>query len=317
MKPTFKTPRQQLESEWWAEYCADPANQYYKINAQQLAKNPILLDCLEAPDGYCFVQLDYASLEDMVMAELSGCPVYREMYASGKPHDGYLFNSIKLLDDDGSINAVYNIDNPTPESVKAAKKQFKKERTIGKLFKLMSVYKAGAAKIRRSLMLAGVRITMEEARELRRKFWEDIYSAVLDYEECLKAEREQRDGWIVNAMGRPFAITDKKEKDLLNTMCQSTGHDCTDLLILYVEQLAHERGIPAVPVVPDYHDETIWMTETEYAEQLANIMSDAVAQVNDTIKFEVRLKGDPEITNNFTAFKQPDPVSWYTEKCNV
>lgn len=311
----FKTPLEQLESEWWTEYAQDPDNDYYKINAQQLAKTGVLLDCLEAPDGYKFVQLDYHALEPTVLAEFSRDPCYHEIYASGKPHEVYLYVVCKLLDPDGKISKTYNIDNPTTESVAEAKKLFKTERTMGKVFQLMSTYKAGAPKIHRQLVLSGVDITREEVVEVRKKYWgPDLFAGIVDYEESLLAEVDQRDGWFFNGMGRPFAVTEKKRKDVVNTHTQSTGHDLTDLMILETEKNFRANNINAVPVIPDYHDETIWMVPSAEAEDAANCMSAAIDAVNEMVKFSIPLKGGPEVTDNFTQFKGPDPVDWYQTK---
>jgi len=313
-----KTPNQIIESEDFAEYQAQPANQYTKINAQQLAKSPILLDCLEAPDGFQFVQLDFHALEPMVLAHFSGCPTYRKLYASGETHDVYLYVSCKLLDKDGKIAAVYKPDSPTTESVKAAKKLFKTDRTVGKVFQLMSTYKAGAPAIHRKLVLNGVDITRPEVKANRDKYWgPELFGEVLNYEESLLAEVDQRDGWMLNGLGRPFVVTSKKEKDVVNTHTQSTGHDATDLLIKFVEQLARERNVPCIPVIPDYHDETIWMARQGHQDALAQCMSDAVVMVNDAVKFSVQLQGEPEITKTFTEFKGPDEVQWYKEKVEL
>jgi hypothetical protein len=46
-------------------------------------------------------------------------------------------------------------------------------------------------------------------------------------------------------------------------------------------------------------------------------MISAVDKVNKAINFGIPLKGDPEITKDFTKFKQPDPVDWYIEKCQT
>lgn len=311
----FKTTREYLESDYWANYISQPENQDFKVNPQQLAKTPIFLDCLVAPQGYRFVQLDFAALEPNVLAEFSGDPCYKDIYASGKPHDAYFYVSCKLLDNDGKLNAVYNLDNPTKETVKAAKKQFKRERSIGKVFQLMSTYKAGAPAIHRKLKLNGVDISKDEVVEIRNKYWgPELFGTVLDFEDSLLTEVEQRDGWMMNGLSRPFVVTDRKKKDVVNIFCQSTGHDCTDLLIMNVERLAKEAGLNPKPIIPDYHDETIWMIEEEHAEQLAQVMRDAVAAVNEFINFSIPLKGDPEITENFTKFKGPDPIQWYSEK---
>lgn len=311
----YNTVEQILNSDWWQEYNSDPAHKYYKINAQQLAKNPILLDCLVPTRGYKFVELDFSSLEPTVLAEFSGDPCYREIYASNKPHDVYFYITCKLLDADGKIAATYKLDNPTPESVKEAKKLFKKERSVGKVFQLMSTYKAGAPAIHRKLLLFGFPFPIQEVYEMRNKYWGlELFGQILEYEQGLLAEVDQRDGWIKNGTNRPIVVRNHKRKDVLNTVIQSSGHDYTDMLILFVEQLADKRGVEAIPVIPDYHDETIWMCPEDQANELAEIMTEAVKMVNDSIKFEIPLKGDPEITDDFTSFKGPDPVEWYTTK---
>ena len=312
---TFKTPADWINSDIFRRHQANPDNAYHKINAQQMAKNPILLDCLISDDGHSFGQLDYTSLEPYVLAEFSGCPTYKEVYASGKPHDVYFYVTCKLLDEDGTISAVYQPDNPTPESVREAKKLFKPQRNVGKVFQLMSTYKAGAAAIHRKLGLQGFDYTKEQVQEIRKEYWgPKLFGAILDYEEDLLAEVDQNDGYFVNGMGRPLVVTDKKRKDVVNTQCQSTGHDNLDLMVLYTEQLARERNIPATPVLPDFHDETVWEVPDEYTEQFGQVLKDAVAKVNGVIQYNTPLTGEPESTKNFTDFKGPDPVAWYDEK---
>lgn len=314
----FSTPKELLESQWWDHYNSDPANQYYKINAQQLAKNPILLDCIEAPAGYSFLQLDFTALEPNVLAEFSGDPIYHEIYASGKPHDVYFYVACKLLDQDGKISKVYLPDNPTKESVSAAKKQFKPERSVAKVFQLMSTYKAGAAKIHRKLTLEGFDMTKKEVEKLRERYWgPELFETVADYDESLCDEVDQRDGWMMNGMGRPFAITERKRKDVVNTFCQSTGHDLLDLFVLFFEQKLVGQDLDIVPVIEDYHDETIWLVRDGHVDQAKQLLVDALGQLNETVKFGIPLRGDPEVTKTFTEFKQPDSIGWYSEKCNV
>lgn len=313
----FNTPKELLESEFWANYNADPANQYYKINAQQLAKNPILLDCIEAPVGYSFLQLDFTALEPNVLAEFSGDPCYKDIYASGKPHDVYFYVACKLLDPTGELNETYNLENPTKESVSAAKKKFKKERSTAKVFQLMSTYKAGAAAIHRKLVLAGVDISKVEVQKIRERYWGDeLFGQVADYDESLCDEVDQRDGWMMNGMGRPFAITDRKKKDVVNTHTQSTGHDLLDLFVLFFENKLSGKDIDIQPVIEDYHDETIWLVRNDHVGQAKQLLVDALGQLNATVQFGIPLRGEPEVTRTFTEFKGPDPVDWYKEKCS-
>ena len=284
-----------------------------------------LVGCVTVDTG--FIQVRYkgqtfitgnCALEPTVLAEFSQDKCYQEIYASGKPHDIYFYVTCKLLDSDGKINAVYNIDNPTKESAAAAKKQFKPERTIGKVFHLMSTYKAGAPTIHRKLTLEGVDLTRQQVKEIRDRYWgPELFGGILDYEEGILAEVDQRDGWFFNGLGRPFAVIDRKRKDVLNTMIQSSGHDITDLFIREAEKLFRERKIDTKPVIPDYHDETMWMVADAQRDAAAKCLSDAVEVVNDLLQFKIRLKGEPEITKTFTEFKGPDPVSWYAEKVDA
>ena len=312
---SYKTPMDWIQSDDFNRHTDHPDNQYHKINIQQLAKSPIIMDCLVAPEGYSFVQLDYTSLEPYVLAEFSGCPTYKEVYASGRIHDVYFFVTCKLLDDDGKISAVYNLEDPTPESVKAAKKQFKPERNVGKVFQLMSTYKAGAAAIQRKLTLFGFDYTKKQVEEIRERYWgPELFGAVIDYENDLLTQVDQNNGYFFNGFNRPLVVTDRKRKDVVNSFCQSTGHDCLDFMVLQLERIINEHGISATPIVEDFHDETIWMCPTEQAEMLADAMRQAVDKTNGIIKYGTPLVGEPEITKTFTEFKGPDPIGWYEDE---
>ena len=178
----------------------------------------------------------------------------------------------------------------------------------------MSVYKAGHRAKYRKLRLLGVDITPEQVEQGHIKYWsEELFGKVLEFEESIKAEREQRDGFIVNVFNIPIVVTDKKEKDVLNTFGQSVGHGCLDLYVRILEQLIFESGITAWPVIEDFHDETVWMTDTASSKELARLMTVAMDKLNNILKWNIQLKGDPEITDNFTAFKGPDPVEWYND----
>lgn len=310
------TPKEIIQSGLIDRRRKSPEYQYHRINVQQLAKNPIFLDCLRAPKGYKFVQWDATSLEPTVLAELSGCPTYKEIYASGKPHDSYFYVACKLLDPTGELAQVYQIDNPTPESVKAAKKGYKKQRNIAKVFQLMSTFKAGAAAIHRKLILEDIDIDRATVESNKEKFWgPTLFGKVLEYEEDLLAQVQQHDGYYVNALGIPIVVTDKQERNIINTTTQSVGHGILDLWLWRLDPFA--SGREAQPVIPDYHDEGIYMVKEEKAAGFAKDMLEALQQVNDMLKWSIKIKGDPEITDDFTAFKGPDEVLWYKEKLDV
>lgn len=305
-----------LRSQEFQEYQEQPENQYHKINAQQMMKTPVFFDCIVAPDGYSFVELDFTSLEPSIMAEFSQDPTYIELFASGKPHCVYLYVACKLLDPDGKITQVYQPDSPVP-NVAEAKKLFKSERSIAKVVHLMSAYKAGAPAIQRKINITGGDISKEQAYDLRERYWgPELFGGVLEYEQHLLHEVKQRGGWLVNGLGRPLVVTEKKAKDVLNTVCQATGHDCLDIYVNKLEPLIISSGIPAVPIIPDWHDETVWMCPTSDAPRLAEIFIQAMHETNKELGFGIPLRGEPEITKTFTQFKNPDPSTdnWYENK---
>lgn len=279
--------------------------------------------CVTVPSGFILVRREgqtfisgNCSLEPTVLAELSGCPTYKEIYASDKPHDSYLFVACRLLDPKGELGAAYNPANPSKQTVKAAKKQFKRLRSIAKVFQLMSTFKAGAAAIHRKLLLEDIDITREEVEKIKEEFWgPKLFAQVLEYELDLLQQVQQNDGYYLNALGIPIVVTDKQERKIINTQTQSVGHGILDLWLWQLDVAAAD--IEYWPVIPDYHDEGVFLCKESFANELAQKMLVALQKVNDMLQWEVKIQGDPEITDDFTEFKQPDPSVWYSEKLNV
>ncbi len=306
-----------LMSEEFYKYHVD--NPVYNINIQQASKTPVLMDCMVAGPGRKFVELDITALEQVVISELSGDKTYIELFASGKPHDPYLFIAIKLLPSGKAINAVYNVDSPTKDSVKAAKKEFKTDRTVGKLFQLMSAYKAGAPKIRRALLLNDIEITKEEAQALRKKYWgPELFGGVVEWEDNLLQEVKDRGGFLLNGLGMPFAIPEHKEKDVMNVVCQSTGSMLVQLWLWFTWKEIEKRDLweKIYPAVDDFHDETVLSVEEGYEQAASECLTVGLQRLNSFINPQIPLSGGVEISDDFTGFKQPDKTTneWYEKK---
>ena len=281
----------------------------YKINMQQMMKEVPVLDCLHAGDGW-FVEMDISSLEPTVIAEMSEDPTYTEIYASGKPHDNYLYTAIRIMDwVSAKINAVYDIDNPTKESVSEAKRQFKPERNMAKPVVLAGTYRAGAKKIWNMLKLSGYKLPYSTVSEMHRKFWHEMFSVILAWEKQLLKEVEWNGRYILNGMGRPFVILKHKKKDVVNTNGQSTGHCVLDIDNLNFSRLVLERGLSDCRcIIEDWHDERVWWAPTlERAELLKKAMEDSLAMTNEQLSPRIPFKGGVEICKTFTEFKGPDP----------
>lgn len=277
--------------------------------------------CVTVPSGFVLVEKDgqafvsgNCSLEPTVLAELSGDPTYKEIYASGKPHDNYLFTSIRIMPwVADKINAVYNIENPTKESVKAAKDAFKSERGMAKPIFLSGAYKAGALKQWRMLKLLGYKLPFDVVKEMRDNFWgPNMFGTVLQYEKELQEEVEWRGRYLLNGVGRPFVVLKHKVKDVLNINGQSTGHCILDIGNMFLSRLVIERGINARCVIEDWHDERVWWAPTrEDAEELKKAMEDSTAMLNEFLSPQIPIRGEVEICKRFTAFKNPEPWTLY------
>lgn len=306
-----KTIREQITSPEFHEYIK--ANPKYKINVQQIMKEVPVMDILVAGDGW-FVEMDYTSVEPVVLAELSGDPTYKEIYASGKPHDNYLFTAIRIMPwVADKINAVYNIENPTKESVKAAKDAFKSERGMAKFIFLSGAYKASALRQWRGLKLLKYKVELEAVKEMHANFWgPNMFGTVLQYEKELQEEVEWRGRYLLNGVGRPFVVLKHKVKDVLNINGQSTGHCLLDIGNMFLSKLVLERKINARCVIEDWHDERVWWAPTrEDAEELKKAMEDSTAMLNEFLSPQIPIRGEVEICKRFTAFKNPDPWTLY------
>jgi len=281
----------------------------YKINIQQAAKAEPLLDILHTLDGY-FVDSDISSLEPTVIAEMSGDPTYKEIYASGKPHDIYLYAAIKIMPwASEKINAIYNIDNPTKESVAAAKKACKTERSMAKPVVLSGAYKAGPRRQWRMLKLMGYDLSLDTVVEMNKAFWgEPMFAKVVEWDKKLRNEVEYNEGFIRNGFNRPFVVLSHKTRDVMNTVAQSTGHHILDIWNYHLSVIVDERKLNAVPIVEDWHDERVWWAPTkEDAEALAQAMHDSTARLNEELSPEIPFKAEVDICKKFSEFKEPDP----------
>jgi hypothetical protein len=286
------------------------ANEKYKINIQQVAKVEPLLDVLIAGDGY-FVDQDISSLEPTVIAELSGDKTYREIYASGKPHDPYLYTAIKIMPwAADKVNAIYNIDNPTKESVAKAKKECKAERKMAKPIFLSGQFKAGPRRQWRMLRLDGHDMDFDTVKQMNQAFWGDeMFGDVVRWEKELYDEVKFNSGWMTNGLGRPFVVMSHKGRDVINIQSQSTGHMILDIWNYYLSTLVDERNLHAVPIVEDFHDERVWWAPTkEDALALKKAMEDSTTLLNKEIEGSIPFKGEVEICKTFSEFKEPD--SW-------
>jgi DNA polymerase I-like protein with 3'-5' exonuclease and polymerase domains len=276
-------------------------------NVQQMPKTKAIMSCFIPRPGHVFVDLDFAALEPHVTAELSKCPKMNLLYGPGRPdNDVYMFVGahIKGLKEN-ILAAGYDPVRPSKEGLSKAKKEAKRERSICKVIHLSAGYGAGAGKMQATLGMSGIDMAHHQVEEILTMYW-DLFSAVKEYGFKLRKEYKKNRGWVVNGMGRPLAVDELMSKDLLNRVVQSTGHD---ILILYVRLVTEEltrRGIPWKPSIVDWHDSCMVEVPEEYAKDTAEVLEQAVNEVNNILDWNIKHKGSAEIGHNLADVKQPE-----------
>lgn len=279
------------------------------LNLQQIPKSREYLECWKPKPGKVWIDCDHTSLEQVVLAELSRDPALMKVYGPDAPphQDIYLFNGAQLPGLGEKILAAgYHPDYPTEEWVAKVKKECKHERGISKVITLGSSYGMGKKKLRMTLKMEGIEISKDEATALYDAYWK-LYAGIKEYEKELKHEWKTNNGWMLNGIGRPVALPegDKFEKDIINRVIQSTGHDIHMLYIYICDQLFREAGIEVRGIVWDFHDQSIIECDEQDKEIVYEIMGTKAYQVlNDKyLKGAIRLKGDPQYIRSMACAK--------------
>lgn len=279
-----------------------------KFNLQQQPKTRGYLETWVPRPGHVLLQMDFSAVEPTILAEVSKCPNYRKLYGpEAKPNDVYLFVGSRFPMFKEKFLAHYNPEDPTPEGIALTKKLYKAERNIAKESHLAMQYGGGAGVVHGALTRKEIDISFQEVCDMHRSYWSpELFAVVKDYERKLKREWRQRGGWILNPLGRPFAVSSDKEKDILNTAIQSAGHDCLQKVIRFTDEQRTKKKIPMYPWIVDYHDETIWECEESAAEEGLDAMRQSMVKLNETLGWEIVVKGEPTTAMNLAEIKCED-----------
>lgn len=259
-----------------------------------------------ARPGYKWISLDFKSVEDVMLTEMSRDPSLMKLYGPGAhpAQDAYLFTAAGLPIIGPKLRAEgYDPNNPTAETVAHVKKVCKKERAIGKKLKLSANYGAGPNKIRAELALDGVVLSLAEAVKLHSGYWE-LYKGVKELERDLVMEWERNGGYVLNGIGRPVGCHADMLKDLISRTIQSTAHDVQMLHIYLTREILGQEGVEFEWVVVDWHDQLIIEVRAEEAERTAEIMMTKVlGELNRRLQGLIPILGDAQIGDNLWEVK--------------
>ncbi len=285
------------------------------FNAQNPPKSLDYLAAFTVPDPYVIITCDHASLEDYVLAELSRDASLWEFYATGKKGNCmYLSVGSRLPVLGQKIKeAGYDPENWTPDSVKAAKKTAGKWRQIAKSIVLSANYGASANKIYTTLIQDGIEIKLEDVQKMQRGFW-DLRRGVKVWEQELKRQWKDNGGWLLNGFGRPICLEPMREKDLVNSQCQSTGHDAHILFQVLTAEHLSKGGFDWYPWHMDLHDCLMFAVHKSQAVAAVSLLKEQVyPELNRMLGGAIHLKGEPNVCKTWADDKNEER-NWQKEE---
>lgn len=273
-------------------------------NLQQVPKTEGFLSCFIARPGCKLVDFDLNSIEPTIQAEFSKDKTMMELYASGKPHDVYLFFARGMHPNPEFRKALSQRYTPEAEVIDVLKKEFKKERTFIKSPILGQNYGMGAKKLKRQLGVSGFPVSLEEAQYMKDAYWAQLGGLVSWYEK-LKQERRARKGFVMSAFGHPLAIPDNYEKDTPNRFTQNSGHAVLMMLNCIVRRKCLAAGITGRirPIIQDFHDERIVEVPEELVDTYLTICKESIDELNKKLGGTIPIKIGPDVGDNIWKFK--------------
>jgi hypothetical protein len=219
-------------------------------------------------------------------------------------NDLYLFYASKMPILGEKILATgYDPVNPTPETITAAKKTAKWERSVAKLLILSDNYGSGVKKKHKILSLEGIDMPLSQVEAMHLAL-QEAKSGVAAYQEWLLNQWRSNGGWVENAIGRPMCVDEKYQKDLLNRVVQSSGHDILMMYVKIVMGMLSDNNVVWDPIVMDFHDETIIEVPDEQVQLATRILEkDAYAELNRQLGGTCPLKGTAAVSKTLAGIK--------------
>lgn len=276
------------------------------LNIQQLPKSRGYLECWKplAKDKV-WIDCDWVALEPTVITELTRDEGMMTVYGPGaKNTDIYLYfgSNIPAFRKE-FLKHGYDYLNPTPEGIKAAKKACKPLRNICKTVVLAKQYRAGARKIHSTLTLNGVDMSLEEVQDIC-SIYDETFKRVKQFSYILEREWNENNGWVYNGIGRPMTVAEDQLKDLVNRVCQSTGHDIHMKALRIFRHLLKQANIEYDWIIPDFHDQFLIECKKEDADKIISLISGPLYGIlNKELGGLIPIKGDPQIVYNLAEAK--------------
>jgi DNA polymerase I-like protein with 3'-5' exonuclease and polymerase domains len=279
------------------------------INLQQVPKSREYLECYTARPGYKWVQCDMTALEKFVLTELSRDETLLGLYGpDARPgqdvylHDGaFLPGFMEPLREAG-----YDPKTSSAEFTAKIKKEFKSLRKLIKVPVLGFGYNLGPKKYRRDMATLGIEMTEDEAFAVYKAYW-DLYKGVKVWEKELKRQHTLNRGWVLDGLGVPIGVYEDLIRDVVNRVCQRTGHSILVYWIQIFSRQLRDAGIEWHPIIIDFHDESIIEVPAEQAERALEILeSTSFEELNRMLNSYIPLKGEGLVCDTLADIKIED-----------
>lgn len=273
-----------------------------KFNLLNFPKSPDLFSCFIADPRHKLVYGDFAAVEPHACAHLTQDPALLSIYGkNAKPSDVYLHFGANTQFAGKEVRQYFDPDNPTKEGIKAAKANLSALRGLLKTAFLALMYGAYPKRLFAYLQLLGYKVTLRECQQIFDDF-HDTYRGLKAFERRLHKMWGETGGYIINGRGLPMAVAEEKLRDVNNSIMQSTGHQILMAMLVQLNRLRHERGIPATPYLVDLHDSTTWQTPDNHVDDTVQLFRDSVAWVNEQLNWTVEIKMEPKVGSSLADF---------------
>jgi len=276
-----------------------------KISLHQMPKDREFLECFGPAPRHRLVQLDFSSIEDVVLAEFGRDPNMWKLYGpNAAPNCGYLFFASHIPSMADKVREHYDPDNDsrTQDDVDRAKKALKFERGVAKTGKLGLNYGAYPRKLQQTYENRGIELSLDEAQSIWDTFHR-LFEGNDAFGERLKEEWRNTGGAFINGRGRIMCCHHSKLKDVVNRFCQGTAHDLLLIYLWHCDRLRIERGVHMIPWIPDFHDETIWEVPDSEVDAAVDVLNDALVATNDELKPAIPIKGSAIVADTLADIK--------------
>ena len=205
-------------------------------NLQQIPRSFEYRDCFRPPPGYIIIVCDYGQIELRIAAQITRDRVLREIYMRGE--DAHRRTA--------SIVSGVPIDKVTKEQRQAAKP-----------VNFGLIYGLGAERlVVYSLANYGVAITLRQAKEFRRRYF-DGYSGIRAWHDLALRDGERTKMAKTLWGRRRFLDPEKHRNEFFNTPVQGTGADGLKRALREVYMRLKPYGRENVRMVHMVHDEIV------------------------------------------------------------